>query len=177
MIIKKKQLVTVALLFALGAAVLANWYLTKPVKPSATQGTTAKTEQVTNLGDAKYVSATTASDDTLAGFKVKRDATHDEMKETLNDVIKDEKSSDDAITNATQMLDKLTGSIKNETDIENLVTAKISKECVAVIDEEKCQVIVPHGSLNDNVSLQIKDIVVNQTKIPAKNITIIQLNG
>lgn len=177
MIIKKKQLVTATLILALGAAVFANWYLSKPAEPSAVEGTTTPTKEVTNLGDAQYVSATTASSDTMAGFKVKRDAAHDEAKETLNGVIKDSKSSSDAVANATQNLEKLSSSIKTEADLENLVTAKISNECVVALDNESCQVIVPQGVLNDNVSLQIKDIVVNQTKIPAKNITIIQLNG
>lgn len=177
MIIKKRQLVTATLVLALGAAVFANWYLTKPTKPSAVESTTVQAEQVTNLGDAKFVSATTASDDTIAGFKVKRDAAHDEAKETLNDVIKDSKSSSDAVTNAAQTLERLSNAIKTEADLENLVTAKISKDCVVAIDGETCQVIVPKNALNDNVSLQIKDIVINQAKIPAKNITIIQLNG
>jgi stage III sporulation protein AH len=180
MIIKKKQIVTVTLVLALGTAVFVNWYYSRPQAKSTLDGvTTTAAQESSNLGDAQYVSATTAqtSDDTMANFKVKRDAAHDEAKETLNSVIKDSKSSADAVTKATETLKSLTESIKDEADLENLITAKISKDCLVIIDGDVCQVVVPKGVLTDNVTLQIKELVMHQTKISAKNITIIELNG
>ena len=44
-----------------------------------------------------------------------------------------------------------------------------------IIDGDVCQVIVGKGVLTDNVSLQIKDLVISQANIPAKNITIVEL--
>ena len=169
MIIKKKQLVSVALVLTLSAAVFVNWYFARPgVKTTANR-------QVENLGDAQYVSATTAASETMADFKVKREAAHDEAKETLNSVIKDAKSDSEAAEEAAEALAELSKAIKSETDLENLITAKISNECLVIIDGDVCQVIVGKGVLTDNVSLQIKDLVINQAKIPAKNITIVEL--
>lgn len=178
MIIKKKQIVTATLALALGAAVFVNWYYTKP-QSQATANTenTTKYSERENLGDAQYVSATTAkqSNETLSDFKLKRDAAHDKAKEMYNSVIKDQKSSDKAVTEATDSLSQLSDTIKDEADLENLIKAKTSAESVVIIDGDICQIIVPKGLLNDNLSLQIKELVMNQTKISSKNITIIEL--
>lgn len=169
---------TAALALLLGSAVFINWYFSKeqnqPVLNENTEITTAENAQ---LGDAKYVSATTAAAQSMADFKVKRDAAHDEAKETLNEVIKDSNSSSEAVAKATEALNELSTSIKRETDLENLITAKISGECLVIIDGDVCEVIVGKGKLTDNVSLQIRDLVMSQTKISSKNITIIELNG
>lgn len=180
MIIRKKQIVTATLALALGAAVFVNWYYTRPeTQPTLNNENTTKAEENENLGDAQYVSATTAkpSAETLADFKLKRDAAHDEAKETLNSVIKDQKSNSEAVANASDALKTLSDDIKDEADLENLITAKLSSDCVVIIDSDICQVIVGKGVLTDNFSLQIKELVMNQTKIPSKNITIIELNG
>lgn len=178
MVVKKKQLVTATLALALGAAIFVNWYYSKPEnKPAADTVQTTKAQETDNLGDAQYVSATTAKsgEKTLADFKVKRNSAHDEAVETLNSVIKDGESSSQAVKDATDALTGISEDIKSEADLENLITAKISKDCVAVIDGDVCQIIVPKGTLSDNVSLQIKELVMNQTKISPKNITIIEL--
>ena len=111
----------------------------------------------------------------MAGFKVKREAAHDEAKETLNSVIKDAKSDSEAAEEAGEALAELSKAIKNEVDLENLITAKISSDCVVIIDGDVCQVIVGKGVLTDNISLQIKDLVIKQADIPSKNITIVEL--
>lgn len=180
MVLKKKQIVTTTLALALGAAVFVNWYYTKPQTQSTlnAENTTGTTESE-NLGDAQYVSATTVSsgEKTLADFKLKRDSARDEAKETLNSIIKDPKSSSESVSQATQSLQIIAEDIKDEADLENLITAKISAECIVIIDSEVCQVILEKGILTENVSLQIKDLVVKQTKVPSKNITIIELKG
>ncbi len=180
MVIRKKQIVTATLALALGAAVFVNWYYTKPeTQATLNSENTTKAEEIENLGDAQFVSATTAktSSESLSSFKLKRDAAHDEAKETLNSVIKDQKSSSDSVAQATDALKQLSNEIKDEADLENLISAKISSDCVVIIDSDVCQVIVGKGILTDNISLQIKELVMKQTEIPSKNITIIELKG
>lgn len=179
MVIKKKQLVTATLAMALGAAIFVNWYYSKPENKAAVDSVkTTQAQDTENLGDAQYVSATTAKvpDETLTGFKLKRDTAHDEAKETLNSVIKDSKSSSEAVRESTQSLNDLSADIKAEADLENLISAKTGKDCVVIIDREVCEVIVPKGTLSEAVTLQIKDLVVKQTEISSKNITIIELS-
>lgn len=177
MIIKRKQLVTVALVLTLSAAVFVNWYASRTgVKSVIDTKQTTVDRQNDTLGDAQYVSASTAqSFQTLADFKVKREAAHDEAKETLNSVIKDTKSDPDAIKNASETLEELSKAIKYEADLENLIKAKISDDCVVIIDGDMCQVIVGKDIATENISLQIKDLVIKQANIPAQNITIVEL--
>lgn len=180
MIIKKKQIVTATLALGLGAAVFVNWYYTRPQpQPTINSENTTTAAESENLGDAQYVSATTAKTDveTLTDFKLKRDAAHDEAKETLNSVIKDQKSDEQAIADASDSLKNLAKTIKDEADLENLISAKISGDCVVIVDGDVCQIIVGKGKLTDNVSLQIKELVMNRAKISSKNITIIELKG
>lgn len=176
MVLKKKQIVSATLVLALGATIFANWYMSKPGSKSIIDSiTTAQSNETSNLGDAQYVGATTASGETMASFKVKRDAAHDEAKETLNDIIKDNSSSPAAITQANESMQDLVEAIKLETDLENLITAKIGGECLVIISSGKCQVILEKGKANANTSLQIKDLVLNQTELKGENITIIEL--
>lgn len=179
MVVKKKQLVTATLALALGAAIFVNWYYSKPENKSVIDSIrTTQAEETENLGDAQYVSATTAKseDETLAGFRLKRNSAHDESKDMLNGVIKDGKSSSEAVRESAEALNSLAEDIKAEADLENLITAKLNKDCVVIIDREVCEVIVPKGTLSEAVTLQIKDLVVKQTQISPKNITIIELS-
>ena len=179
MIIRKKQILTATLAMALGAAVFVNWYYTKPdtVKPVTDGDTTTVYEE--NLGEAQYVSATTAKNtqQSFADLKLKRDAAHDEIKEALNSVIKDSEADQAAVSKAADELTMLTEQFKDEADLENMITAKISSECLVILDNDSCQVIVSKGVTGENVSLQIKEMVMARTKIPSKNITIIELKG
>lgn len=179
MIIKKKQIVTATLAMALGAAVFVNWYYTRPEPLSTLNDGETTTASDEKLGEAQYVSATTAqsSEKTFADFKLKRDASYDEVKDSLNTIIKDSKSEQSAVAKATDELTQITARRKDETDLENLITAKINSECLVIIDSDVCQVVVSNGVASENVSLQIKELVVTRTKIPSKNITIIELKG
>ncbi len=175
MVLRKKQIVTATLVLALGAAIFANWYMSKPGAASTIDGiTTAQASEATNLGDAQYVGATTASGEALADFKVKRDASHDEAKETLNSIIKDSSASPTAISQANESMQDLVEAIKLETDLENLISAKIGGDCLVILGSGKCRVIVEKGRANANSSLQIKELILNQTDLTGENITIIE---
>ncbi len=184
MIIKKRQLVTATLVLALGAAVFVNWYYTKPQTEGAdTAGKTTQSAQkageANDLGDAQYVIANSgkSGEDLFAESALNRQKAHDEAAELLNNVIKDEGSSEAAIKEATAKLAELSEQIKQEADAETLINAKTGSSCLVILDSESAQVIMPQGILDDTVTLQIKDIIVNKTGLSSKNITIIELKG
>jgi stage III sporulation protein AH len=184
MIIKKRQLVTATLIIALGAAVFVNWYYTKPEAQKAeAAANTAKSVQdvreADNLGDAQYVIASGNSDgkDLFAQSELNRKKAHDEAAELFQKIIKDESSSETAVKEASEKLAKLSEQIKLEADVETLISAKTGKSCLVIIDDESAQVIVPPGILNDTVTVQIKDIILNKTGFSSKNITIVELKG
>lgn len=182
MIIKRRQLVMATLIIALCAAVFVNWYYTKPKAETTGEVTTSQSIKGTdnkgkNLGDAQYVNSANTSEEYFSAAKLKRNNAHDSAKDTLNNVIKDSKSTPEAIKQASQALADLAKSIKLEADIENLITAKTSGECVVIINDGKAEIIVKKGSLNETTILKITEIVMKQTGFTSEKITIVELNS
>ncbi len=175
--IRKKQVALAAMVMALGAAIFINWYYTKPqAQPTGDETTTSVSQQSENLGDAQYVAAT-ANDDEFATFRLERQTAHDKAEETLNKVIKDPSSSQAAVSEATDALKQLSDSIKRESDLETLIKAKTGSACVVIIDSGEVKVVVENGTLTDGITMQIKDLVLNQGKFNPENITIFELNS
>lgn len=187
MILKRKQIIMAALTIALGAAVFVNWYYTRPEAQPAAGSTVGESsgensQTINNLGDAQYVSSTITGNSVktqakpeseyFAKARLSRQTAHDEACETLNDIIKDASYDEKVKTDATNELSKLAKLIKTQSDTENLITAKISADCLVIINSEKADVIVAKGSLNDTAALQIKDIIIKQTGFTSDKITI-----
>ena len=174
--LRKKQVTLAAMVLALGAAIFINWYYTKPqVQPGSEDVSTSVSQQNENLGDAQYVAAT--ADDEFATFRLERKTAHDKAEETLDSVIKDSSSSQAAVAEATAALKQLTDSIKRESDLETLIKAKTGSACVVIIDSGEVKVVVEKDVLTDEVTMQIKDLVLNQGKFTPENITIFELNS
>ncbi len=175
--IKKKQITLAAMVMALGAAIFINWYYTKPqVQPTGEDVSTPTTVESENLGDAQYVGAT-AKEDEFATFRLERKTAHDEAEETLNAVIKDSSSSPAAVSEATRDLAALSETIKRESDLETLIKAKTGSGCVVIINSGEVRVVVEKDVLTDEITMQIKDLVLNQGKFTPENITIFELNS
>ena len=64
--------------------------------------------------------------------------------------------------------------IKTETDTENLISAKTGSQCLVVINDGTCQVILEKNTLNDLLILQITEIIEKNTEISSENLTIIE---
>lgn len=190
MILKKRQLLLATLVIALGAAVFINRYYTEPQVNSAVNGVTQaptlqSTDKGANLGDARYVISTDVTlDDAAAqavaseyfsGAKLRRQTARDEAAEALNDIIKDDDSSPEAVAKATDALSDITKSITLESDIENLISAKIGCENLVIINGGVAEIIVENGSLDDTSVVQIKEIVVKHTGLPTEKITLIEM--
>ncbi len=175
-IIKKRQIILSALVLALGSAVFINWYFTKP-EASAAGAKAQETTEIgySTIGDAQYVSAVPASEDTSAVLnrsRVSRNKAHDEAFEKLNDVIKNPSASQSAVDAATKSLAQLTSSIKLEADIETLIQTKCGFECVVLINSDTAEIACTQGSLDSSSILQIKEIMLKHTSITTENITV-----
>lgn len=171
LLIKKKQFVLSALVVMLGVAVFVNWYYTKPDAELKTGGENTTSVAEGNLGEAEYVN-TIDDEEYFATVKLNRSNAHDEAIDTLKLLISDD-SSEEEVSNAALTIQQFSNKLKQETDVESLVTAKTGSECVAVINQDKIEIVVANQILNDNSALQIKEIVIDNTDIPVENITII----
>ena len=188
MILKKRQVLTATLIIALCAAVTVNWYFTKP-QNSDLSDTTSVDEAVTgNLGDTLFVAGTTAasaeeedaesslvnnevkvtsestdSEKYFSDAKLKRTQTYDETVAQIEKILTDDNLEQSEKSSISVMLSDYKNDMKVQTDAENLISAKTGKECLVVINEENCQVILEKNTLNDTLILQISEIIEKNT--------------
>ena len=185
MIMKKKQLLMATLVIALGAAVAVNWYYTE--NPINTTEPTDYSEISGNLGDSISVDAQTENEDEnvqsvmangsfFANERLKRDEVYDGIIDDVEEIAAAENLNDEQSNKITQLLDKYIRNMKVQSDTESLITAKTGSDCIVVINEEVCQVILEKNTLNDKVILQITEIIEKNTNISAKKMTIIEAN-
>lgn len=189
MIIRKRQLLLATLIIALGAAVFVNWYYTRPDVESAVspvpQTTQPQVQEGANLGDARYVISTDAvledapaqamANEYFADAKLRRQNAHDEAAEALNDLIKDSSTSESVAGQAGDLLSELSKSIALESDIENLISAKVGCENLVILNRGNAEIVVENGSLDDIAIVKIKEIAVEQTGYPVDNISITEM--
>ena len=171
-LLKKRQLVLSALIVALAAAVFANWYFTKP-KTTPVSGSEPVTTDAQSDSAAKAVNASGA-EAYFASVRLQRDTARDAALETVKDVmagIEDAESSE--VLEANVSIAKISQDIKLESDIEALVSAKTGSDCVAVINGDAIQIVIPKTLIDETVALQICDIVLDNTDIKSDNIKII----
>lgn len=192
MIFKSKQVLTATLVIALGAALAVNWYYRNTPEFSDNTTETSIEEVSGNLGDSLYVGGTTAADtssatdknseegqtnaqDYFAQAKLKRTQYHDKTIDNINKLAGSENLDNETKNRLAVMITDFRADLKSETDCENLISAKTAKECLVVINEGNCQVILEKNTLNDMLILQITEIIENNTEISSENLTIIEL--
>ena len=181
MVLKKRQLVTSALVLALGAAVFVNWYYTKPhaqITPAQAQLDTAQTdvtEAAENLGDARFVmSDASQKNDVFAAARLKREKTYSEAKETLQKTATDSAASQAAAAEASKALADLTTRMTLEADLETLIEAKTGTENLVILSESSAEILLAEAANESAEMLQITAIVMQKTGLSAEQITIIE---
>lgn len=172
-IILRKHLLTFTLVVVLGLAVFVNWYYTK-------QDNNITEPEVTdevNLGDAQYVNSDTvkSEDDYFTDAQINRTKAHDSATDYLEEIINDSSADEDTKALAREKLVKISDQIKAESDMENLISAQTDTACVVTYNGETVEVILPKGTVNQEILIKIKDIVISKTSLGAENITIIEL--
>ena len=184
LLIKKKQILTATLVVALVAATGVNWYYSQYMTSGYVDETT--TQNISgNLGDSLLVAGTTSpesaseitvnSDNYFAEAKLKRTETEDETVDVIEDILENPNLDTQQKQKISELLSDYTSKLKAQTDTENLIKAKTGSECVVIINEDKCQVILEKNTLNDTLILQITEIIEKNTNISAENLTIIEI--
>ena len=164
-----RKYIAAAMVLVLGVALFLNWFLnSQGVSATLKQKTTAEE----SLGQAQYVSATTAKNNYFNESKLKREKMRDNTMKELNAVIDNEKATSDEKKSAVETYSKLSERASLENDIETLVLAKGISECMVVLGDKSCEVIVPEKQLNETLALQIKEIVANKANIKGESISV-----
>lgn len=181
----KKQLMMVALVAALGVAVALNVYLTDG--PSLTAGTGQSSEEDSreeNLGDATFVGTgvsepqkeeSSSPSENVNYFDQAREnraAAREEALEIIQELLDNAQVSAEDKTAATLRATTIAEDVLRESNIENLILAKGFADCVVFIEEESCRVVVQSEALQQQESLQIMEIVLSQSAVPADRVQV-----
>ena len=88
-------------------------------------------------------------------------------------VINSSDADSDSKQKASEGLEKLTKNITDESDIENLITAKLGGKCLVSLGES-ASVTVEKGYLTDEALTQIVDIVTAKSGLPSSKVTVVE---
>lgn len=139
------------------------------------------------LGDSAAVSAEKNYENTQVNEKnegsdyfaqavLDRQKSRDEALEVLQLVVDNEDALAESKDSALKQMSQIADDMQKESNIESLIVSKGFEECVAVISEGKCNVVVKSDTLQANEISQIKEIVYEQASIHPIDVKIIEKN-
>ena len=187
--------VVAAMLVLVGAAVFLNWKYTGEAGETAAQEAGTKilgqSTLVSGTGDAAAGSggedlaadggdseAVYTGSDYFASARLTRQQARDNAIDLLEKAAGEE-GADKAVANeASQGIQVLASYTLTEAQIENLVTAKGYKDCVAFMNDDSVSVVVAadSGELTGEDVAKITDITKSETGYPAGSIKIMAAN-
>lgn len=201
MVFGKRQILLATLVLALGVAIYLNWQfsqsgkdltLTDDVDASKNYGEAqfvdkeenqpADAVDATDVADKGITNPTgmieaamtnEAGEDYFIEARLNKKQSRDEAVETLQNILKDSKVSEEEKNIAIATAASLSDAIDAESNIESLIKAKGFDDCIAFIDGDKASIVVKTDGLLNSEAAQIKDIVLKECKVQAENITII----
>lgn len=128
-----------------------------------------------NNGNSLSVSANENNDDGyFAQAVIERQKARDDALAVLQIVVENEDALAESKDQALRQMSMIADDIQKESNIESLIVSKGFDECVAVINEGKCNVIVKCDELLPNQISQIKEIIYEQASINPIDVKIIE---
>ncbi len=113
-------------------------------------------------------------EDYFAVSTINRQKTRDEALELLRGIADDPETMPDAAAEALAEISGIAVAMEAENDIETLVKAKGFEECVAVISDGGCTVIVKSDGLIAEQVAQILEIAMTNSGLPASKIKVVE---
>ncbi len=169
-VLGKGQIVVGVMVLALACAI---WLNTKYL-PSSTKYLGEST-YVNNKTDGDAVQTGAAASDYFTTAKTEREKARKSAVEEAQELLKASKLTENDKKSALALIEKITKNTTNEVNIENLLKAKGFTKALAVISDDEINIIVKSDGLTTANTMQIQDIVTNQTEIPLSKIKIIPI--
>lgn len=167
--IGRRNLIIIGAVLLVGVAICLNWVLFANNDNDGfdyNEGAGAEVEENETSEVLAYFAST----------QVSRDRARDEALAVLQNVV-DSATSDSAERNqALEDIATIANNIEAEANIEAMVMAKGFEQCVAIINDGLCTVVVMTEGLLPNQMAQINEIVYEQTGIKPVNIKYIEKN-
>jgi len=170
-VLGKGQITVAVMLIALGAAI----WLNAKYLPSDTKYL-GEVSYVSNSSSSEKVVETAAKAETADYFtsaKKERESARKEACETIEEMLKNEKLTDADKKSALAKIEEIGARIESESNIEALLKAKGFEKSLAVINDTGITAIVKSEGLTSAQTLQIQDIITNETNISLEKIKII----
>lgn len=169
-VLGKGQIAVVLMVVALGAAV---WLNTKYL-PASSDKYLGEASYVSNTDEGEAVeTAAKAESDYFTTAKKERETARTEASETIEETLKSSKLSDSDKASALAKLEEIADRTESESNAETLLKAKGFDKALVIISDGGVSVIVSSEGLTSAQTLQIQDIVTNETGIDLSNIKII----
>lgn len=184
----KRNTVVATMAVLVCAAVALNWKYTgeEAVQEAQETGTkilgeaTLVSGQDTNETEGELVNedAVYTGSDYFASARLTRQQARDNAISLLQDAAEQEGANEAAATEASESIQVLAAYTLQEAQIENLITAKGYKDCVAFMGEESISVVVSteSGELTAEDVTKITDIAVSETGLPVSGVKIMAAN-
>lgn len=168
----KKTLIATCAVLVLGCAVVLNFVL-----QNNTPAETATGNLALDLSQDIDTSTDLNPDeikDYFATITLQRQQARDEAMEVLKTVAESPTALDDAKEAALGDINRLARDIEQEANIETLILSKGFEQCVAVINDNNCNIIIKTTGLLPGDVAQISEIVYEQAGIHPNNLKIIE---
>lgn len=169
-IINKKSIVMCGLTLALSAAIYLNWQY------QSNGEATKYNNDDADLGKSIYVNNTVSTQEETDYFTIAISDREKSRKNTiaeLNEIIEDKSSSTEAKQKAEKNKNTIALNIEKEANIETLIKSKGFEKCIAVLNEKNANIIIKAKDITSQQTLQINEIVSEQTDFSSENIKII----
>ena len=191
----KRNAVVVTMALLVCAAAALNWKYTGEQTEKAAESNTAQTGETAPeggtkiLGEATLVSGGEGSEagdeetvytgsDYFASARLTRQQARDNAINLLQEAAEQENADQSVINEASQGIQVLASYTMKEAQVENLVTAKGYKECVAFMGDDGISVVVStdSGELTEADVAKITDIAVSETGLAVSDVKIMAAN-
>ncbi|MBO5715144.1 MAG: SpoIIIAH-like family protein [Clostridia bacterium] len=167
--IGRRNLIIIGAVLLVGVAICLNWVLFANNNDDGfdyNEGAGVEVEENETSEVAAYFAST----------QVSRDRARDEALAVLQNVVDSAESDSAEKTQALEDIATIAGNIEAEANIEAMVMAKGFEQCVAILNDGMCTVVVMTEGLMPNQMAQINEIVYEQTGIKPVNIKYIEKN-
>ena len=172
----KKTIVTVCTVAVLGCMVILNVILYHGENTAET-GMKLAVDLSADASQPEAASETLRAgemNDYFQSMSLNRQQARDEAMEVLLSVAESNTAMEDIRKAALDDISKLAADMEKETNIETMILAKGFAQCIAVINNENCSVIVESEGLAPGEVAQITEIVYEQAGIKPTNLKIVE---
>lgn len=171
----KKSIITICTVLVLGCAVVLNVILYQNGQSEKQSNKLAI--DLSDTGENTDVQMEETLGAYFQSMSLNRKQARDEALEVLQAVADSQTALDEAKEAAWNDMTKMATNMEKETNIEAMLLSKGFSQCIAVISNDTCNVIVESEGLDPGEVAQISEIVYEQAGIIPSNLKIVEKSG